>query len=64
MTKADFLAILDRHLDGTASDEERRLLDNFYRDHLAGTQRGEWTFTEKERIRVELLESLNRAIDE
>ncbi len=63
MTKADFLAILDKHLDGTASDEERRLLDNFYRNHLAGTQR-EWTFTEKERIRVEVLESLNRAIDE
>lgn len=63
MTKADFLAILDKHLDGTASDEERRLLDNFYRDHLAGTQ-PEWTFTEKEKIRVELLESLNRAIDE
>ncbi len=63
MTKADFLAILDKHLDGTASDEERRLLDIFYRDYLAGAQ-SQWTFTEKERIRIEVLESLNQAIDE
>lgn len=63
MTKAEFLAILEKHLDGTASETERRLLDDFYRHHIAQSQK-EWTFTEKERIRVEIFESLNRAIDE
>ncbi|MDQ2657022.1 MAG: FecR domain-containing protein [Bacteroidota bacterium] len=63
MTKAEFLTILDKHLDGTATEEERRLLDNFYRHHLAAA-RTEWAFTDKERIRVELLASLNRAIEE
>lgn len=63
MTKAEFLAILDKHLDGTATDRERRLLDDFYRHHLAQPTK-EWTFTERERIRLEVFESLNRAIDE
>lgn len=63
MTKAEFLAILEKNLDGTATEAEQRLLDEFYRHHLAQSRR-EWTFTEKERIRVEVFESLNRAIDE
>lgn len=63
MTKAEFLAILDKHLDGTATDRERRLLDDFYRHQLAQSEKA-WTFTEKERIRLEIFESLNRAIDE
>lgn len=63
MTKAEFLAILDKHLNGTATDRERRLIDNFYRDHLAQSEK-EWTFTDSERIRIEILQSLNHAIDE
>jgi ferric-dicitrate binding protein FerR (iron transport regulator) len=63
MTKAEFLAILDKHLNGTATRAERRLLDEFYQHHLAQAQK-EWTFTEKERIRLEVFESLSRAIDE
>lgn len=63
MTKGEFLAILEKHLDGTATEAERGLLDDFYRHHLAQSEK-EWTFTEKERIRVEVFESLNRAIDE
>lgn len=63
MTKAEFLAILDKHLDGTVSETERSVLDDFYRHHLAQSQK-EWELTEKERIRIEIFESLNRAIDE
>ncbi|HEU5147188.1 MAG TPA: FecR domain-containing protein [Chryseosolibacter sp.] len=63
MTKADFLATLDKVLNGTATESERKLVDDFYRHHLAQSER-EWTFTDKERIRIEILESLNRAIDE
>ncbi len=61
MTKADFLAILEKHLNGTATDAERRLLDEFYHHH---SNQPEWTFSDKERIRVEVFEALNRAIDE
>lgn len=63
MTKAEFLAILDKHLDGTATDRERRLLDDFYR-HQLGQSEKDWNFTDSERIRIEIFESLNRAIDE
>lgn len=63
MTKAEFLAILEKNLNGTATEAEQSLLDDFYRHHLAQSQQ-EWAFTEKERIRVEVFESLNRAIDE
>jgi len=63
MTKAEFLAILEKHLDGSATPAERRLLDKFYRHHIAQA-REEWTFTEKERIRMEIFDSLNRAIDD
>src|ERR1044072_2761958 len=63
MTKAEFLAILEKNLEGTATEAEQKLLDDFYRHHLAQSQQ-QWTFTEKERIRVEVFESLNRAIDE
>jgi len=62
MTKAEFLAILEKHLDGTATAAERRVLDNFYQHHLARSKK-EWMFTESERIRLEIFESLNRAID-
>ncbi|MBT1695409.1 FecR domain-containing protein [Fulvivirgaceae bacterium PWU4] len=63
MTKAEFLAILEKNLDGTATEAEQKLLDDFYRHQLAQSQQ-KWTFTEKERIRLEVFESLNRAIDE
>lgn len=63
MTKAEFLAILEKHLDGTATEAERRLLDDFYHYHSQQSQK-EWTFSEKERIRVEVFEALNRAVDE
>lgn len=63
MTKAEFLAILDKVLNGTATEAERTLVDDFYRHHLARSDE-EWAFTDKERIRIEILESLNRAIDE
>lgn len=63
MTKAEFLAILDKVLNGTATEAERTLVDDFYRHHLAQSDE-EWAFTDKERIRIEILESLNRAIDE
>lgn len=62
MTKAEFLAILEKNLDGTASQAERKLLDDFYHRHLRES-RVEWTLTEKERIRLEIFESLNSAID-
>lgn len=63
MTKAEFLAILDKHLAGTATEDERRLLDDFYRHHLTQSQE-QWALTDKERIRIEVLSSLNQAIDE
>lgn len=63
MTKAEFIAILEKHLNGTATEAERRLLDDFYHYHIGQAQK-EWTFTDKERIRMEMFESLNRAIDE
>lgn len=63
MTKAEFLAILERNLNGTATDAERKIVDRFFRDQLTGVDH-EWSFTESERIRIEVLKSLNRAIDE
>lgn len=63
MTKAEFLAILEKHIDGTASATERRLLDDFYHHHVTQSQK-DWTFTDQERIRVEIFASLSQAIDE
>lgn len=63
MTKAEFLAILEKHIDGTASATERKLLDDFYHHHAAQSQK-EWTFTDQERIRLEIFASLNQSIDE
>lgn len=62
MTKAEFLAILEKHLNGTASANDRRLLNDFYRHHAAQSQK-EWTFTDKERVQLEIFASLNTAID-
>lgn len=63
MTKAEFLTILEKHLNGTATEAERSVLDDFYHYHIGQSQK-DWTFTDKERIRMEMFESLNRAIDE
>lgn len=62
MTKEEFLAILDKNLNGTATDAERRLLDEFYRHQLTQSER-EWAFSDSERIRMEIFEALNQAID-
>ena len=66
MTKEEFLAILDKYLEGKASSAEKKLLDEFYDHQLKKSEDywHTWALTDKERIRIELYTSLERAVDQ
>ena len=65
MTREEFLDLLNRYVDGTASEQDRRIFDAFYSSlqNSNGDFWSEWELTEKERIKVEMYQSLNRALD-
>ena len=65
MTKDEFLKLLEKHLEGVASQEETRVLDNFY-THFLEDARGywsDWDLSEKERVKIEIYSSLSKRVD-
>ena len=60
MTKEEFTTILDRNLDGTATEEERCILDNFYQQEMETARYywQEWKLSNGERLKAEMYRHL------
>ena len=66
MTKEEFLDLLERYIQGTASDQDKRIFDEFYNNFQKEKQDhwSEWELTDKERTKIEIYESLNKLLEE
>ncbi|MDN5211008.1 FecR domain-containing protein [Fulvivirgaceae bacterium BMA12] len=66
MTKKEFLDLLERYIQGTASDQDKRIFDEFYNNLQVEEQDhwSVWELTDKERTKIEIYESLNKLLEE
>lgn len=64
MTKEEFKVLLDRYLDGTATEQERLHFDQFFQAFQQQSHSDEtWELTERDRVKLEIYASLNQRID-
>ena len=66
MTKEEFLDLLERYIQGTASEADKQIFDEFYsnlqkRNHEFWS---DWELTAREKTKLEIYQSLNKTLDE
>ncbi len=63
MTKEEFIILLNKYIEGTASTKDIQLFNRFYQK-MVSEPSSDWSFSEKEQMQLEVLANLNKIIDD